>query len=216
MRKAMQDVARRFPDDSDVQTLTAEAMMNINAWKLWALDGAPAPGTEEIVSLLEAVLAKDRLHPGANHYYIHAVEASPHPEKAVAAAERLRGMMPAAGHLEHMPAHIMQRVGRYGDAAEANRLGAAADLAYFARTKPLDYYAMYTAHNYQFLAFSTSMQGRKAETLDATRRVARNACPTICCSGCLGATGMWRNIMPQWCASACGTRSLPSRHQMPS
>ena len=69
-------------------------------------------GTEEIVSLLEAVLAKDRLHPGANHYYIHAVEASPHPEKAVAAAERLRGMMPAAGHLVHMPAHIMQRVGR--------------------------------------------------------------------------------------------------------
>jgi hypothetical protein len=79
-------------------------------------------------------------------------------------------MMPAAGHLGHMPAHIMKRVGRYGDAAEANRLGAAADLAYFARTKPLDYYAMYTAHNYQFLAFSTSMQGRKAETLDATRR----------------------------------------------
>jgi tetratricopeptide (TPR) repeat protein len=168
--QAMQDVAGRFPDDSDVQTLTAEAMMNVNAWKLWTLDGAPAAGTEDIVARLQAVLAKDRLHPGANHYLVHAVEASPHPEKAVVAAEQLRGMMPAAGHLEHMPAHIMQRVGRYGDAAEANRLGAAADLAYFAQTRPLDYYSMYTAHNYQFLAFSTVMQGRKAETLDAARR----------------------------------------------
>jgi tetratricopeptide (TPR) repeat protein len=168
--QAMRDVAAKYPDDSDVQTLTAEAMMNINAWKLWALDGAPAPGTEAIVARLEAVLAKDRLHPGANHYLVHAVEASPHPEKGVAAAEQLRGMMPAAGHLEHMPAHIMQRVGRYGDAAQANRLGAAADLDYFARTRPLDYYVMYTAHNYQFLAFSTVMQGRKADTLDAARK----------------------------------------------
>ena len=127
-------------------------MMNVNAWKLWTLDGAPASGTEEIVARLESVLGKDRLHPGANHYLVHAVEASPHPEKAVVAAEQLRGLMPAAGHLEHMPAHIMQRVGRYGDAAEANRLGAAADLRYFGRTRPLDYYVMYTAHNYQFLA----------------------------------------------------------------
>ena len=168
--KAMRGVAQAFPDDSDVQTLTAEALMNINAWKLWALDGTPTPGTEEIVARLEGVLAKDPRHPGANHYYMHAIEASPHPEKAVPSAERLTGMMPAAGHLEHMPAHIMQRVGRYGEAAEANRKGAAADLAYFAQTKPPDYYAMYTAHNYQFLAFSTAMLGRKADTLDATRK----------------------------------------------
>jgi tetratricopeptide (TPR) repeat protein len=166
----MQDVARSHPDDMDVQTLTAEALMNINAWKLWALNGTPAAGTDEIVALLLGVMAKDPRHPGANHYYIHAVEASPKPELAVVAAERLPGMMPAAGHLEHMPAHIMQRVGRYADAAEANRKGAAADLAYFVKTTPPDYYAMYTAHNYQFLAFSTMMQGRKAETLDAARR----------------------------------------------
>jgi tetratricopeptide (TPR) repeat protein len=168
--KAMRDVAQAFPDDSDVQTLTAEALMNVNAWKLWALDGAPTPGTNEIVGRLEGVLAKDPQHPGANHYYIHAVEASPHPEKAVPSAERLAAMMPAAGHLEHMPAHIMQRVGRYADAAEANRKGADADLAYLPQTKPPDYYAMYTAHNYQFLAFSTAMQGRKADTIDATRK----------------------------------------------
>jgi hypothetical protein len=131
--EAMKDVAAKFPEDADVQTLTAEAMMNTNAWKLWQLDGTPAPGTEAIVARLEAVLAKDPNHPGANHYYIHAMEASPHPEKAVAAAERLRGMMPAAGHLEHMPAHIMQRVGRYEEAAEA-----ASDLAYLAKTRALD------------------------------------------------------------------------------
>lgn len=207
--QAMQDVAARFPDDNDVQTLTAEAMMNVNAWKLWSLDGAPAAGTEEIVTRLKAVLAKDRQHPGANHYLVHAVEASPHPDQGVAAAEQLRGMMPAAGHLEHMPAHIMQRVGRYGDAAEANRLGAAADLDYFARTRPPDYYAMYTAHNYQFLAFSAVMQGRKAETLDAARK-ARALVPDDMLLGMPGADwnmtelyaamvrfGMWDEILSE-------------------
>jgi tetratricopeptide (TPR) repeat protein len=168
--EAMKAVAARFPDDTDVQVMTAEAMMNINAWKLWTLDGAPAPGTEEILAILERALAKDPQHPGANHYYIHAVEASPNPGKGVVAAERLPGMMPAAGHLEHMPAHIMQRVGRYEDAAEANRRGVAADLVYYAATKPLDYYVMYTAHNYQFLAFSAAMEGRQAETIEAARQ----------------------------------------------
>jgi tetratricopeptide (TPR) repeat protein len=168
--QAMEVVAGDFPDDNDVQTLAAEAQMNINAWKLWSLDGTPAPGTERIIARLEGVLLKDPLHPGANHYYIHAIEASPHPEKAVASADRLSGMMPAAGHLEHMPAHIFQRVGRYADAATANRNGADADLGYYAKVTPPDYYAMYTAHNYQFLAFSTAMQGRKADTLDAARR----------------------------------------------
>jgi tetratricopeptide (TPR) repeat protein len=91
----------------------------------------------------------------------------------VAAAERLRGMMPSAGHLEHMPAHILQRVGRYEEAAEANRLGAAADEKYFKQTHPPDYYVMYTGHNYQFLAFSTAMEGRKAETLEAVRNSRR-------------------------------------------
>ena len=168
--EAMKAVAAQYPDDLDIQTMTAEAMMNINAWKLWSLDGVPAPGTEEIVAILERVLAKDPHHPGANHYYIHAVEASPTPGKAIPSAERLPGMMPAAGHLEHMPAHIMQRVGRYEDAAEANRKGVAADLAYFAATRPLDYYVMYTAHNYQFLAFSAAMEGRQAETMEAVRQ----------------------------------------------
>ena len=168
---AMKDVAARFPEDADVATLTAEAQMTTNAWKLWHDDGTPAPGTEEIVARLEKVLAKHPEHPGANHYYIHAVEASPHPEKGVTSAERLRGMMPAAGHLEHMPAHIFQRVGRYEDAAEANRKGAAADFAYYTKTTPPDYYAMYTAHNEAFLAFSAAMAGEKKEALTAGRRL---------------------------------------------
>ena len=167
--EAMKAVAAQFPQDFDVQTLYAEALMNVNAWKLWTQDGKPAPGTEQILVILESVMAHDPEHPGANHLYVHAVEASPHPERAVAAAEQLKTLMPAAGHMVHMPAHIMQRIGRYEDAAEANRRGAAADTSYTQRTQPLDYYpVMYTAHNYQFLACSAAMEGRRAEAIAAT------------------------------------------------
>jgi tetratricopeptide (TPR) repeat protein len=170
--RAMRDLAGRFPDDLDLQTLCAEGEMNVHAWKLWTADGQPVAGTPDIEALLESVLRRDPGHPGANHYYIHVMEASPHPEKALAAAQRLTGMMPAAGHLEHMPAHIMQRVGRYEEAAAANRSGVAADQKYFAIATPPDYYAMYFAHNYAFLAFSAAMEGRKAETLAAVQSVA--------------------------------------------
>jgi tetratricopeptide (TPR) repeat protein len=166
--QAMHAVAQRFPQDLDVQTLYAESLMNLHAWKLWSPDGKPAPGTEEIVATLKGVLARDPNHAGANHYYVHAVEASAHPEDGVAAAQRLKTLAPAAGHLVHMPAHIMWRIGRYEDAAEANRQGAIADLAYASQARPPDYYpVMYTAHNYQFLAYAAAMEGRRAETLTA-------------------------------------------------
>lgn len=168
---AMKGVAQRFPDDLDVQTLYAESMMNLRAWKLWTPNGAAAPGTEQILATLEAVLKRDASHPGANHYYVHAMEASPHPERALASAERLRDLLPGAGHLVHMPAHIFQRVGRYEEAAEANRRAAKADESYDILTTPPDYYpVMYTAHNYQFLAYSAAMEGRKAEAIDAANR----------------------------------------------
>lgn len=168
---AMRAVARRFPDDLDVQTLYAESMMNIHAWKLWSPDGTPAEGTLEIVATLEGVLKRDPKHMGAAHYYIHAMEASPHPEKALVAAASVGVVAPAAGHLLHMPAHIMQRVGRYEEAADANRKGATADATYMATTSPIDYYpTMYASHNFQFLAFSTAAEGRDAETMDAVRR----------------------------------------------
>lgn len=166
---AMRDVAARYPDDPDVQTLYAEALMNVHAWRLWTADGQPVEGTLEAAARLEAVLRADPQHPGANHYYIHVMEASPHPERALAAAERLRGMMPAAGHLEHMPAHIMQRVGRYDDAVIANRRAVAADRAYLALTTPPGHYAMYLGHNYSFLAYAAAMEGRKAESLQAVQ-----------------------------------------------
>ena len=166
---AMREAARRFPADDDIQTLFAESVMNLNPWKLWNADGTPAPGTAEVVATLETVLARDPPHPGANHYYIHAVEASAHPEKALPSAERLKAMMPAAGHMVHMPSHILQRVGRYEESAEANRRGFAADKAYYGQARPIDYYPMYTAHNLQFLAFAAAMEGRRAETIQAAR-----------------------------------------------
>lgn len=171
---AMRDVARQFPEDDDVQVFYAEALMTANPWKLWSVDGKASPGTAEIVATLETVLARNPQHPGANHYYIHAIEASPHPEKAVAAAERLPGLIPGAGHIVHMPAHIFQRVGRYADAGAANRAGIKTDLAYIDKAKPPEwtyYSGMYLGHNYQFLGYATSMQGRSAETLEATREM---------------------------------------------
>jgi tetratricopeptide (TPR) repeat protein len=167
--EAMKSVAERYPHDLDVQTWYAESLMNLHAWKLWHADGTPAPGTEQIIAILQAVLARDPRHIGANHYLVHAVEAGPHPEIGLSAAARLKDLAPGAGHLVHMPAHIYQRLGRYEDAAEANRNGAQDDSAYTTRTRPLDYYpVMYTAHNYQFLAYSAAMEGRKAETVAAT------------------------------------------------
>ena len=166
---AMRDVARAHPDDDDVQVIFAESLMDVNPWHLWTLDGKAAPGTEEIVVTLEKVLSRRSAHPGANHYYIHAVEASMRPDRAVPAAERLPGLMPAAGHIVHMPAHIFQRVGRYGDASEANRRAVKADEAYLARTRPPGYYPMYLGHNHGFLAYSASMLGRSEESLRAAR-----------------------------------------------
>lgn len=176
---AMRDVARRFPNDVDVQVLFVESLMDLNPWKLWTDDGKPAPGTEEIVSRLEEVLAKAPDHPGANHYYIHAVEASPHPEKALPSARRLPGLMPAAGHLVHMPAHIFQRVGMYEEAAEANRRAVAADETYLRETKPPGYYPFYLVHNWGFLAFATSFEGNAEETVHAAREAARAMPPEM-------------------------------------
>ena len=104
---AMSQAAQSFPFDDDVVTMAAEALMTANAWRLWTLNGQPAPGTPDVLAMLEAVLARTELHPGANHYYIHAVEASPNPGQAAPEAERLGTLMPAAGHIVHMPSHIL-------------------------------------------------------------------------------------------------------------
>jgi len=176
---AMREVARTYSDDDDVQIIFAESMMDVNPWHLWSLDGKAAPGTDEIVATLERVLARSAKHPGANHYYIHAVEASTTPARAVPASERLPGLMPAAGHIVHMPAHIFQRVGRYADAAEANRRAIRADEAYLAKTTPPGYYPMYLGHNHGFLSYSASMLGRSEESIRSARAAAKAIPPEM-------------------------------------
>jgi tetratricopeptide (TPR) repeat protein len=176
---AMRDVAKRFPDDNDVQVLFAESMMDVRPWKLWTLDGKAEPGTDEILAALEKVIAREVNHPGANHYYIHAIEASTHPEKGLPSAERLAALVPGAGHLVHMPAHIFQRVGRYADASAANEKAALVDRAYMAKVDPPGYYPMYLGHNYGFLSFSASMEGRSAVSLAAAREATKAIPPAM-------------------------------------
>jgi tetratricopeptide (TPR) repeat protein len=172
---AMGALARRYPDDLDAATLYAESAMNLRPWSLWGLDGRPAEGTEEIVAVLEGVLKRNPDHPGANHYYIHAVEASPHPEKALPSARRLETLAPAAGHLVHMPAHIYLRVGDYEAAARQNERAIAADKVTLKNGVDQGVYAMmYYNHNYHFLALARALQGRYAAARDAADMLACN------------------------------------------
>lgn len=174
--KAMRVVAQQFPEDPDAATLFAEALMDLRPWDLWKPDGGPQPGTDEIVTTLKSVLALNPDHPGACHYYIHALEASPYPERALACAERLPDLMPGAGHLVHMPAHLYIRLGKYHEAAERNEHAAHVDQAYLAsRTPRGDYADGYYSHNLHFLWASLMMEGRSAEAT----RVARELTNTI-------------------------------------
>ena len=135
--QAMGALSKRNPDDLDAATLYAESLMNLRPWKLWTLDGKPAPGTDEIVAILESVMRRSPNHIGANHYYIHSTEASRSPERALASAKRLETLVPAAGHLVHMPAHVYARTGDHAGAARANQAGAEADRVYL-KTAPAD------------------------------------------------------------------------------
>jgi tetratricopeptide (TPR) repeat protein len=170
---AMRELARQRPADADAQALFAESMLDLNPWNQWTHDGKPNPGTEEIVRTLEAVLEKTPAHPGANHFYIHAIEASPHPERASVAAKRLESLVPGAGHLVHMPSHIYARTGRYHDSRQANKRAVQVDEKFIAEQKPQGLYPMmYYPHNIHFIWFSACMEGRSAEALEAARKVA--------------------------------------------
>ena len=170
---AMRDVAARFPKDLDVQTLYAEALMDLRPWNYWDRStGEPYRGTETIVRTLERVMEANPDHPGACHYYIHAVEAVA-PEKAVPCAERLAALMPGAGHLVHMPAHIYIRVGRYADAVEANVHAVHQDEAFIEGQKPMGVYPVgYYPHNYHFLSLAATMAGRSAQAIEAANKTA--------------------------------------------
>jgi tetratricopeptide (TPR) repeat protein len=178
---AMRDLHKQYPDDLDAATLYAESLMDLHPWKQWTLDGRPTEGTEEIITVLESVLRRDPNHLGANHYYIHATESSPHPEWALASAKRLETLAPGAGHLVHMPAHTYMRVGDYAAAAHSNALATDADRAYFreSNTSGSMYDMMYYCHNLHFLAASYSMDGDFAHAKQAADEVAARAAPML-------------------------------------
>ena len=170
-RDAMREVSASYPDDLDAATLFAESGMNINPWKLHHPDGTMAEGTEEIITTLESVMSRDPNHMGAIHYYIHAVEASNNPERALEPAGRLAALAPGAGHLVHMPAHIYIRTGDFQSAAATNEKAVAADNAYLKETGATKgiYPSMYYAHNVHFMAMAYSMQGQYALAIQRAR-----------------------------------------------
>ena len=170
---AMRNLAELYPDDDDAQTLYAAALMNLRPWDYWEGDGNAYPETAPVVPILEAVLKRNPNHIGANHYYIHVVEATDTPERAVPAAERLQAEVTGAGHLVHMPAHVYIRVGRYADASEANVRAIAADEDYITQCRAQGIYPLgYYPHNIHFLWASSSMEGRSQVALDAAEKVA--------------------------------------------
>jgi tetratricopeptide (TPR) repeat protein len=175
---AMREVVRRFPDDLDAATFFAEALMDLRPWGYWTRTGEPTQYTAEIVGTLESVLARNPNHPGANHFYIHAVEASQTPERAVPAAERLETLVPGAGHLVHMPGHTYWRVGRYQDALRVNLAAIQTDESYFRGRGVADlathggYVYGYYPHNIEFVFASAQMTGQSALALDAARKLA--------------------------------------------
>jgi len=174
---AMREVAKRFPDDLDAATLFAEALMDLRPWNYWRRDGSPYAETPEIVASLEKVLARNPGHPGANHLYIHVMEAYS-PQKAEAAADRLLKLMPGAGHMVHMPSHIYQRVGRYADSAASNEAAVTADEDYITQCHAQGLYPMaYYPHNVHFLWFAASADGRSQLAIDAARKTASKVTP---------------------------------------
>ena len=177
----MKALAAAYPDDLDAATLYAESLMNLRPWALYSLDGTPSDVTPEVVSVLEGVLVKAPDHPGANHYYIHAVEASNQPERALPSAARLESLVPAAGHLVHMPAHIYARTGDYKAAADRNAVAAEADRAYIKATGVSEafYPLMYYTHNLMFLTQASAMAGRYADALASAKQTVEHVGPAV-------------------------------------
>ena len=173
---AMRELSAAFPDDLDAATLFAEALMILMPWDYWASDGTPRPATVELLAVLEGVMERDPYHPGANHHYIHAVEASDRPERAEAAADRLVELDIQIGHMVHMPSHIYARVGRWHDATTANERAVDVDRAHFAAVEAEGLVpALYHPHNLHFLAWTAGMEGRSDLALQAAAETAEAA-----------------------------------------
>src|SRR4029078_7131988 len=171
-KNAMGELAKNYPDDLDAATLYAESMMNLRPWHLWTLDGKPQEDTLEIVATLEGVLRRNPNHSGANHYYIHAVEASNNPDRALPSAARLGKIAPKAGHLVHMPSHVYIRTGDYSKAPQSNVDAMAVDREYMTQTGAQGLYTlMYYNHNIHFLASASAHKGRYADSIKAAREL---------------------------------------------
>jgi tetratricopeptide (TPR) repeat protein len=179
-RDAVREVVKNFPDDLDAATLFAESGMNLHPWGLWRVDGTPEEGTEEIVATLESVLKRDPDHMGAIHYYIHSVEASRSPQRALAGANKLAAMAPAAGHLVHMPAHVYIRTGDYESAVKTNQLAAVADRTYIKASGVQGIYPMmYYSHNLHFIAMCAAMNGNYPEAKKNADMLATHVAPGV-------------------------------------
>ncbi|MFZ0801041.1 MAG: hypothetical protein WBQ09_03350 [Terriglobales bacterium] len=177
---AMREVMKKYPDDLDAATLFAESGMTLHPWGLWHVDGSPEAGTEEIVATLESVIRRDPNHLGAIHYYIHAVEASPNPERALAGANKLASLAPNAGHIVHMPAHVYIRTGDYEAAVKTNEEAAAVDRAYLKASGAQGIYPMmYYSHNLHFIAMCASMNGNYAEAKKNADMLAEHVGPAV-------------------------------------
>ena len=171
--EAMRKVVQAFPADNDARTIYAESLMDLRPWNYWTRDGAPYAETSEIVTSLERVLAKNPNHPGALHYWIHLWEPTDTPERAEAEADRLLPLMPGAGHIVHMPAHIYMRVGRHADVVKSNQLAAKADEEYIAQCKVQGQYPLgYYPHNLHFIWMGATASGQSRLALDSAKRVA--------------------------------------------
>ncbi len=176
--QAMGKLSQQYPNDLDAATLFAESLMDLIPWSYWTEDGQPKPQTQRVIATLESVLKRNPNHPGAIHYYIHTVEASPHPERAEAGADRLRNLVPGSGHLVHMPSHIYQRIGRYHDAAIANQKAMQVDEAFLADSQQQGIYsAMYYPHNIHFFWSAASMEGRSSAAIAAARKLVAKVSP---------------------------------------
>jgi tetratricopeptide (TPR) repeat protein len=173
--QAMREMVAKYPDDVDAATMFGESLMMLRPWQLWSLEGEPAPGTLELVAVLESVLRRDPNHPGANHFYIHAVEASRNLERAIPSAMRLMTLTPGAGHLVHMPGHIFLQTGDFDLAADTNVTASAADRAFIERTGATGVYPlMYWTHNIHFVAYARAQQGRYEEAKQAANEMVAN------------------------------------------
>jgi tetratricopeptide (TPR) repeat protein len=206
---AMAKVAAAYPDDHDAATLHAEAIMDTTPWDYWQSGGKPKPEMATAIALLESVMLRQPSHTGANHLYIHAVEAGPSPHLAEAAADRLSDAVPALGHLTHMPAHIYLRVGRYEDAIDSNIRAVAADERYIASCLAQGFYpGVYYPHNVHFLWQAQLLTGRSAKAIESARKVGEYAVSPLCNTPVVEAPRFRHLVLVTWARFAMWDKIL--------